>query len=72
MEGEEEEEPPLAVEMCGAELPEDSGVTVGVTLITGYLGAGKSTVRIFAHFYPSLSASAVFGVSIPSGLSPLV
>ncbi|KAK4765763.1 hypothetical protein SAY86_026853 [Trapa natans] len=44
MRDEEEEEPPLAVEISTADLPEDSDFTVGVTVITGYLGAGKSTL----------------------------
>ncbi|XP_031384489.1 COBW domain-containing protein 1 isoform X1 [Punica granatum] len=39
-----EEEPPLAVEICDADQPQDGGVSVGVTVITGYLGAGKSTL----------------------------
>lgn len=46
---EDEEDPPLAVEIgetiTAAERHEDDGVSVGVTVITGYLGAGKSTVK---------------------------
>ncbi|CAK9313151.1 unnamed protein product [Citrullus colocynthis] len=45
---EDEEDPPLAVEISptitAAERLEDDGVSVGVTVITGYLGAGKSTL----------------------------
>lgn len=48
LEMEDEEDPPLAVEISStitaAERLEDDGVSVGVTVITGYLGAGKSTV----------------------------
>ncbi|WCJ22134.1 Cobalamin biosynthesis CobW-like protein [Euphorbia peplus] len=38
----EEDGPPLAVEIGGTVPPDD--VSVGVTVITGYLGAGKSTL----------------------------
>ncbi|GKU99676.1 hypothetical protein SLEP1_g12486 [Rubroshorea leprosula] len=50
---EDEEEAPLAVEInhnaqehsqIDSETPSNGGVTVGVTVITGYLGAGKSTL----------------------------
>lgn len=50
----DDEEPPLAIEINESEnpsssqqpinLPQNDDVTVGVTLITGYLGAGKSTL----------------------------
>ncbi|XP_021910180.1 COBW domain-containing protein 1, partial [Carica papaya] len=48
----EEDEPPLAVQiepntphrLSESKLPEDDVVSVGVTIITGYLGAGKSTL----------------------------
>lgn len=49
----DEEEPPLAIQIDQAvqepsqsnpEQPQDDNVSVGVTVITGYLGAGKSTV----------------------------
>ena len=44
----EDEDPPLAVEIgetiTAVQQHEDDGVSVGVTVITGYLGAGKSTV----------------------------
>ncbi|KAJ7943359.1 COBW domain-containing protein 1 [Quillaja saponaria] len=49
----EEEDPPLAVQIeeegpftqqPEPKLPEDGEVSVGVTVITGYLGAGKSTL----------------------------
>ncbi|XP_048137076.1 COBW domain-containing protein 1 [Rhodamnia argentea] len=40
--------PPLAIEIPGTSdqnrRPEDGGASVGVTVITGYLGAGKSTL----------------------------
>ncbi|KAF8040414.1 hypothetical protein BT93_B2598 [Corymbia citriodora subsp. variegata] len=43
-----DEAPPLAIEIPGASDPkqgtEDGGASVGVTVITGYLGAGKSTL----------------------------
>jgi putative protein kinase ArgK-like GTPase of G3E family len=45
---EEDDSPPVAVpmdEISDEMLPElDTGAPVGVTVITGYLGAGKSTV----------------------------
>ncbi|KAL0557458.1 hypothetical protein IC582_005996 [Cucumis melo] len=45
---EDEEDPPLAVEIgetvTATQQHEDGGVSVGVTVITGYLGAGKSTL----------------------------
>ncbi|WRX13276.1 CobW/HypB/UreG [Theobroma cacao] len=49
----DEEEPPLAIQIDQAlqepsqsnpEQPQDENVSVGVTVITGYLGAGKSTL----------------------------
>ncbi|KAK3442931.1 hypothetical protein EUGRSUZ_B03163 [Eucalyptus grandis] len=46
--GELDEGPPLAIEIPGASdptrQPVDGGSSVGVTVITGYLGAGKSTL----------------------------
>ncbi|KAL3751533.1 hypothetical protein ACJRO7_012378 [Eucalyptus globulus] len=46
--GELDEGPPLAIEIPGASDPNrrpvDGGASVGVTVITGYLGAGKSTL----------------------------
>ncbi|WVZ10353.1 hypothetical protein V8G54_014883 [Vigna mungo] len=47
MEHEEDEEPPLAVQIQGNDEFVSQKSSVGVTLITGYLGAGKSTVRQF-------------------------
>jgi len=44
MEHEEDEEPPLAVQIQGNDEFVSQKSSVGVTLITGYLGAGKSTV----------------------------
>ena len=44
---EEDEEPPLAIQINQTPLSHHS--TVGVTVITGYLGAGKSTVSIHPH-----------------------
>jgi len=46
MEHDEDEEPPLAVEIQQHNNDESISQqsSVGVTLITGYLGAGKSTV----------------------------
>ena len=43
---EEDEDPPLAVEINKSTPPQSQNddVSVGVTVITGYLGAGKSTV----------------------------
>ncbi|XP_050235541.1 uncharacterized protein LOC126685670 [Mercurialis annua] len=38
----EEEDPPVAVEIISA--PQTDDISVGVTVITGYLGAGKSTL----------------------------
>lgn len=65
------EEPPLAVEITAAvnestphlstqinHQPETSDAPpVGVTVITGYLGAGKSTVNFLSFYFP-LSPSA--------------
>lgn len=49
---EEGEDPPLAVQIQGYDDDDDESISqqssVGVTLITGYLGAGKSTVSF--HF----------------------
>ena len=51
----DEEEPPLAIRIdrtvqepsqSNPEQRPDENVSVGVTVITGYLGAGKSTVSI--------------------------
>jgi adenylylsulfate kinase-like enzyme len=51
MEHEEDEDPPLAVQIQSHDHESISQQSsVGVTLITGYLGAGKSTVTIF--FFP--------------------
>jgi polynucleotide 5'-kinase involved in rRNA processing len=52
MEHEEDEDPPLAVQIQSHdhESISQQQSSVGVTLITGYLGAGKSTVTIF--FFP--------------------
>ncbi|XP_027361481.1 COBW domain-containing protein 1 isoform X1 [Abrus precatorius] len=44
MDHEEEEEPPLAVQIQGNNESLSQQSSVGVTLITGYLGAGKSTL----------------------------
>ncbi|QCD90078.1 CCR4-NOT transcription complex subunit 2 [Vigna unguiculata] len=44
MEHEEDEEPPLAVQIQGNDEFVSQKSSVGVTLITGYLGAGKSTL----------------------------
>ncbi|XP_047154975.1 COBW domain-containing protein 1 isoform X2 [Vigna umbellata] len=44
MEHEEDEEPPLAVQIQGNDEFDSQKSSVGVTLITGYLGAGKSTL----------------------------
>lgn len=57
MEDDEEEEAPLAIqieeilepyphEQSNSRRPENDDVCVGVTVITGYLGAGKSTVKL--------------------------
>lgn len=45
---EEDEDPPLAVEINKSTPPQSQNddVSVGVTVITGYLGAGKSTVSL--------------------------
>lgn len=43
---EEDEDPPLAIQINQTPSP-----TVGVTVITGYLGAGKSTVSRYTHIY---------------------
>lgn len=48
----EDEDPPLAIKITDAEkliqaseiTPENDGAAVGVTVVTGYLGAGKSTL----------------------------
>ncbi|XP_015894959.3 uncharacterized protein LOC107428882 isoform X2 [Ziziphus jujuba] len=44
--GDEEDDPPLAVQIDQptSTAPQDDDVSVGVTVITGYLGAGKSTL----------------------------
>jgi Mrp family chromosome partitioning ATPase len=46
----DEEEPPLAVQIAEEKIvaasPPNGDVSVGVTVITGYLGSGKSTVTI--------------------------
>ena len=45
---EEDEDPPLAVEINKSTplQSQNDDVSVGVTVITGYLGAGKSTVSL--------------------------
>lgn len=57
---EDEEDPPLAVEIgetiTAAGPHEDEGVSVGVTVITGYLGAGKSTVNYSMNLSPPHSS----------------
>lgn len=72
MEDDDEESPPLAVliEETSLGKPEKSsrvtegGPPVGVTIITGYLGAGKSTVRppseLLALPYPNPSPPTFF------------
>jgi len=50
MEHEEDEEAPLAVQIQGNDEFDSQKSSVGVTLITGYLGAGKSTVSFFKPF----------------------
>lgn len=53
MEHDEEEEPPLAVQIQGDDESVSQQSSVGVTLITGYLGAGKSTVSfLYPFFHP--------------------
>lgn len=60
----EEEEPPLAVQIdqtfepssykqSSSSEPSNDDVAVGVTVITGYLGAGKSTVSFVKFVYNS-------------------
>lgn len=44
MEHDEDEEPPLAIQIQADNESNSQQSSVGVTLITGYLGAGKSTV----------------------------
>jgi len=46
----DEEEPPLAIQIDeeikhSTQRPPNDDVSVGVTVITGYLGSGKSTVK---------------------------
>lgn len=61
---EDDEIPPLAVQLDGINEPKSSELSrksgngrtmgedsVGVTVITGYLGAGKSTVSSFQRFH---------------------
>ena len=61
---EDEEDPPLAVEIgetvTATQQHEDGGVSVGVTVITGYLGAGKSTVTYPLKLFPLLPHSISF------------
>lgn len=50
---EDEEEAPLAVEIGSlpdANRTDDGDISVGITVITGYLGAGKSTVLFSVAF----------------------
>lgn len=55
---EEDEDPPLAVEIVDSHCKDD--VAVGVTVITGFLGAGKSTVTEKNPFYFVLLSLFVF------------
>ena len=65
MQDDDEENPPLAVQFHQIEessIPQDA---VGVTVITGYLGSGKSTV---SHYYPTLPIPLLGHVTTFSGI----
>lgn len=82
MENDDDEEAPLAVqieeslepyphEQSNSRRPENDDVCVGVTVITGYLGAGKSTVKLlsFLDFCISKKFCDLFIVTVMNGFA---